>query len=110
MTNLDMPRIGYYGKLGRDPVTGKLVPKYPLFKTYVQMYCVTMPIILLCICGASVIAWSQFWIERELGLLYSTLIIHTTNQPINDQSIPSFRLIFSCLIFSSFSLSLFSSL
>lgn len=66
MTNLDFPRIGYYGKLGKDPVTGKTTPQYPLWRTHRQMYCVSMPIVIFFIIVATIIALSQFWIESEI--------------------------------------------
>lgn len=63
MTSLDTPRVGYYGKLGVDKITGKIVPQYPIWKTYRQMYCVSLPLILLCTSGAAFLALLQFWIE-----------------------------------------------
>ncbi|XP_058824680.1 anoctamin-10 isoform X2 [Topomyia yanbarensis] len=70
MTNLDEPRVGYYGKLGRDPITGKMTLHYPKWKTYVQMYFVTTPIILLCISIAAFVTIFQFYVESYLAELY----------------------------------------
>nr|XP_029727408.1 anoctamin-10 isoform X2 [Aedes albopictus]XP_029727409.1 anoctamin-10 isoform X2 [Aedes albopictus]XP_029727410.1 anoctamin-10 isoform X2 [Aedes albopictus]XP_029727411.1 anoctamin-10 isoform X2 [Aedes albopictus]XP_029727412.1 anoctamin-10 isoform X2 [Aedes albopictus]XP_029727413.1 anoctamin-10 isoform X2 [Aedes albopictus] len=70
MTNLDEPRVGYYGKLGRDPVTGKVTPQYPKWKTYVQMYCVTAPIILFCISIAGFVTIFQFYVESYLAEVF----------------------------------------
>ncbi|XP_055550170.1 anoctamin-10 isoform X2 [Wyeomyia smithii] len=67
MTNLDEPRVGYYGKLGRDFITGKLTLHYPKWKTYVQMYFVTAPIILLCISIAAFVTIFQFYVESYLA-------------------------------------------
>ncbi|XP_055597041.1 anoctamin-10 isoform X2 [Uranotaenia lowii] len=67
MTNLDEPRIGYYGKLGRDPITGKLTPQYPKWKTYVQMYFVTAPIIMICMSIAGFVTIFQFYVEAQLA-------------------------------------------
>ncbi|KAL9707566.1 hypothetical protein quinque_011084 [Culex quinquefasciatus] len=67
MTNLDEPRVGYYGKLGRDPITGKLTPQFPKWKTYVQMYFVTAPIIILCISIAAFVTIFQFYVEEQLA-------------------------------------------
>ncbi|XP_049531072.1 anoctamin-10 isoform X1 [Anopheles darlingi] len=67
MTNLDEPRVGYYGKLARDPITGKWTPHYPKWKTYVQMYCVTAPIIGLCIAIAGFVTIFQFYVEAYLA-------------------------------------------
>ncbi|KFB49230.1 hypothetical protein ZHAS_00017235 [Anopheles sinensis] len=70
MTNLDEPRAGYYGKLARDPITGKWTPHYPKWKTYVQMYCVTAPIILLCMAIAGFVTIFQFYVEAYLAELF----------------------------------------
>ncbi|XP_049288055.1 anoctamin-10 isoform X2 [Anopheles funestus] len=70
MTNLDEPRPGYYGKLARDPITGKWTPQYPKWKTYVQMYCVTAPIILLCMGIAAFVTIFQFYVEAYLAELF----------------------------------------
>ncbi|XP_053697737.1 anoctamin-10 isoform X1 [Sabethes cyaneus] len=67
MTNLDEPRVGYYGKLGRDFITGKMTIHYPKWKTYVQMYFVTAPIILLCITIAAFVTIFQFYVESYLA-------------------------------------------
>ncbi|XP_055642087.1 anoctamin-10 isoform X2 [Toxorhynchites rutilus septentrionalis] len=70
MTNLDEPRVGYYGKLGKDPITGKLTPQYPKWKTYVQMYFVTAPIIILCMTIAGFVTIFQFYVENYLAELF----------------------------------------
>ncbi|XP_053675456.1 anoctamin-10 [Anopheles nili] len=70
MTNLDEPRVGYYGKLARDPITGKWTPQYPKWKTYVQMYCVTAPIILLCMAIAGFVTIFQFYVEAYLAEMF----------------------------------------
>ncbi|XP_041778401.1 anoctamin-10 isoform X2 [Anopheles merus] len=70
MTNLDEPRPGYYGKLARDPITGKWTPQYPKWKTYVQMYCVTAPIIMLCMGIAAFVTIFQFYVEAYLAELF----------------------------------------
>lgn len=64
MTNLDIPRIGYYGKIRKDPITNKLQPQYPIWKTYALMYCVSMPLILICMMPAAILAISQFLLEE----------------------------------------------
>lgn len=66
MTNLDTPRIGYYGKIGRDPVTGKRQPQYPMWKTYATMYCFSLPLIIICMLPAALFALTQFWMEGEV--------------------------------------------
>lgn len=66
MTNLDIPRIGFYGTLGRDPITGKMQPQYPIWKTYALMYCVSIPLCLICMIPAALLAVSQFWLEARV--------------------------------------------
>lgn len=66
MTNLDVPRIGFYGTLNKDPITGKLQPQYPIWKTYAAMYCVSAPLCILCIIPAGILAVSQFWLEAKV--------------------------------------------
>lgn len=66
MTNLDTPRIGFYGKIGKDKITGKMQPQYPMWKTYSIMYCVSLPIIVICMLPAAFFALSQFWLEDKV--------------------------------------------
>ncbi|XP_031623268.1 anoctamin-10 [Contarinia nasturtii] len=66
MTNLDIPRIGYYGKIGRDPVTGRRQPMFPMWKTYARMYCVSLPLIIICMLPAAFFALTQFWLEDKV--------------------------------------------
>lgn len=66
MTNLDIPRIGFYGKIGKDKITGKMQPQYPMWKTYSIMYCVSLPIIVICMLPAAFFALSQFWLEDKV--------------------------------------------
>lgn len=70
MTNLDIARPDYFGKLGKDPITGKMTPQYPMWKTMVQIYCVSVPVILFCIGGAAFMTIAQFWIEDSLILRF----------------------------------------
>lgn len=62
----ESPRPDYYGTLGTDPITGKLTPQYPLWKTQLQVYLISIPVILLCIIGAVFMTISQFWFEDYL--------------------------------------------
>lgn len=66
MTNMDTPRIGYYGKIGRDPITGKRQPQYPMWKTYATMYCISLPLIVVCMLPAAFFALTQFWLEDKV--------------------------------------------
>lgn len=66
MTYLDRPRGEYHGPLGLDPITGKMCPQYPLWKTYVQMYGVSYPIVLAGAAMALFMSMGQFWAEDHL--------------------------------------------
>lgn len=66
MTNLDQPRAGFYGTIGKDPITGKMQPQYPIWKTYVIMYCLSIPLCLICMIPAALLAVSQFWLETKV--------------------------------------------
>ncbi|GLV46184.1 Abnormal X segregation [Carabus blaptoides fortunei] len=64
MTSLDEPRPNYHGQMGRDPVSGKIQPQYPRWKTNVKMYLISIPIVFVCMCGAFVIMLASFWLEE----------------------------------------------
>lgn len=66
MTNLDIPRIGYYGIVRKDPITGKRQPQYPMWKTYAIMYCISLPLIVICMLPAAFFALTQFWLEDKV--------------------------------------------
>lgn len=66
MTNLDIPRIGYYGVVRKDPITGKRQPQYPMWKTYATMYCISLPLIIICMLPAAFFALTQFWLEDKV--------------------------------------------
>uniref|UniRef100_A0A336KEP0 Anoctamin n=2 Tax=Culicoides sonorensis TaxID=179676 RepID=A0A336KEP0_CULSO len=70
LATLDVPRSGFEGELGPDPVTGRMTPQYPYWKTLRQIYCVSVPVIILCLIAASTITISQFWVEDILIELY----------------------------------------
>lgn len=66
MTYLDGPRADYHGPLGVDPITGKMGPQYPVWKTYAQMYCFSYPVVLGGAFLAFLMSMSQFWAEDHL--------------------------------------------
>lgn len=70
ITALDAPRAEFVGEIGRDPVTGRDAPQYPLYKTLKQIYCVSVPIILVCLIIAGAINIATFWVEDWLVALY----------------------------------------
>lgn len=66
MTSLDEPRANFRGKLGTDPVTGKVLPQSPRLLTNLKMYCVSFPIVFVCLFGGFVIMLWSFWAEDQL--------------------------------------------
>lgn len=66
LATLELPRTDYYGTLERDPITGKMTPQYPVWKTQLQVYLVSIPVILACIICAVIMTISQFLFEDYL--------------------------------------------
>ncbi|PSN48008.1 Anoctamin-10 [Blattella germanica] len=66
MTSLDEPRPNYRGVMGIDKVTGRFQPQFPRWKTNARLYCVSLPIVLLCMVGAFFIMLVSFWVEEYL--------------------------------------------
>ncbi|XP_018321990.1 anoctamin-10 isoform X2 [Agrilus planipennis] len=66
MTSLGEPRANFRGQMGKDPITGKLCPQYPRYKTYLKMYCVSFPIVIACLVGAYIIMLISFWMEDQI--------------------------------------------
>jgi anoctamin-10 len=66
LTNMEIPRADFFGKLGKDPITGKMCPQYPMWKTMCQFWLVSVPVILLATFGAGFMSVLQFWFEDYL--------------------------------------------
>lgn len=66
MSSLDKPRTNYRGKEKIDPITGKMTRQYPMRYTYLQMYCISYPVVLLCVVASAYFALYQFQIEAEV--------------------------------------------
>ncbi|XP_017852578.1 anoctamin-10 isoform X2 [Drosophila busckii] len=85
MSSLDKPRAAYTGKLKADPITGKMTLQYPMRFTYLQMYCISYPVVLGCVVAAAWFALYQFQIEAEVladfgaesWLLYVPVIVQS---------------------------------
>lgn len=85
MSSLDKPRTAYRGVLKPDPITGKDILQYPMRYTYLQMYCVSYPAVLLSVVAAAYFALYQFQIEAEVladfgidsWLLYIPVIVQS---------------------------------
>ncbi|XP_063229785.1 anoctamin-10 isoform X3 [Bacillus rossius redtenbacheri] len=81
MTSLDEPRPNYHGTMGIDAVTGRLQPQFPRWKTNVRMYCISFPIVFLCMLGAFYVMLLSFWTEeymmarRERGVRMGNLLV-----------------------------------
>lgn len=70
MTALDVPRAEFIGIVGPDPITGKMMPQFPYWKTLKQIYFVSVPVIIVCLILAGMINIAQFWIEDWLIIEY----------------------------------------
>ncbi|KAH8276740.1 hypothetical protein KR044_002710, partial [Drosophila immigrans] len=85
MSSLDKPRAAYTGQLKPDPITGKMTLHYPMRYTYLQMYCISYPVVLGCVVAAAWFALYQFQIEAEVladfgadsWLLYVPVIVQS---------------------------------
>ncbi|XP_001354971.2 anoctamin-10 [Drosophila pseudoobscura] len=85
MSSLDKPRSAYQGQLKPDPITGKMTLHYPMRYTYLQMYCISYPVVLVCVVAAGWFALYQFQIEAEVladfgadsWLLYVPVIVQS---------------------------------
>ncbi|XP_069698153.1 anoctamin-10 isoform X2 [Periplaneta americana] len=82
MTSLDEPRPNYRGTMGIDKVTGRYQPQFPRWKTNARLYCVSLPIVLLCMVAAFFVMLASFWAEeliinmrKEQGLDSSGMIV-----------------------------------
>lgn len=68
MTSLDEPRANYHGQMGKDPVSGKIQPRYPRWKTNAKMYLVSLPIVIICMIIAFIIMLASFWCEETVKI------------------------------------------
>ncbi|XP_021939125.1 anoctamin-10 isoform X2 [Zootermopsis nevadensis] len=66
MTSLDEPRANYRGVMGIDEVTGRYQPQFPRWKTNARLYCVSLPIVFVCMVGAFFVMLASFWAEELL--------------------------------------------
>ncbi|CRL00765.1 CLUMA_CG014020, isoform A [Clunio marinus] len=60
----------YFSFVGKDPITGKMMPHYPVWKTMCQVYFVSVPVILICSIGAVFMTLCQFWFEDYLTVKF----------------------------------------
>ncbi|XP_044726729.1 anoctamin-10 isoform X2 [Chrysoperla carnea] len=73
MTSLDEPRASYYGQMIKDPVSGRVTPQYPRWKTYTKMYCISLPIVIFCMSIGFGIMLVSFWVEDYIKTKVSPL-------------------------------------
>nr|XP_018904651.1 PREDICTED: anoctamin-10 isoform X1 [Bemisia tabaci]XP_018904652.1 PREDICTED: anoctamin-10 isoform X1 [Bemisia tabaci] len=84
LTSLDdEPRPNFQGQMAIDHITGRFQPQYPRWKTNAkgveypdsslsrsevswQMYCVSFPLVILCMCGAFIVMLVSFWCEESV--------------------------------------------
>lgn len=85
MSSLDKPRTNYKGVLKPDPISNKMTLQYPMRYTYLQMYLVSYPVVVLCVIACAYFALYQFQIEAEVladfgpdsWLLYVPVIVQS---------------------------------
>ena len=70
VSRFEEPRADYHGSLGRNPVTGKLEPVYPKWKRLMRFYCVTVPVISVCLWSAFLVMLLYFWMQHLVDGLY----------------------------------------
>ncbi|CAH0557355.1 unnamed protein product [Brassicogethes aeneus] len=68
MTSMDEPRPNFRGTMGVDAVTGKIQPQHPRYITTVKMYCVSIPIVFICMVGAFIVMLASFWAEDYIKM------------------------------------------
>ncbi|XP_063918070.1 anoctamin-10 isoform X2 [Zophobas morio] len=66
MTSMDEPRPNFRGSMGYDAISGKLQPQSPRYFTYIKMYCVSVPVVFLCLVGGFFMMLASFWAEDYL--------------------------------------------
>ena len=64
-------RAAYHGELGVNQVTGRLEPKYPKWKRQLKFYCVSLPIVILCLKVAFVVMLIYFYWEQKAIAYYN---------------------------------------
>lgn len=69
MTSLDEPRPNFHGTMMRDTVTGRLLPQFPRRTTSIRMYCVSLPIVVVCLFLAFLVMLASFYAEERLTQL-----------------------------------------
>ncbi|KAK7114042.1 anoctamin-10-like isoform X2 [Littorina saxatilis] len=65
------PRANYHGHLGKNAVTGKPEPVYPKWKRSARFYCVTVPVISVCLWVAFIIMLFYFWMQHWADDVYA---------------------------------------
>lgn len=69
-SRFEEPRANYYGKMGKNVVTGKSEPVYPKLKRLLRFYGITVPVISLCLVFAFQLMLWYFWCEEWVAKQY----------------------------------------
>ncbi|KAL1490361.1 hypothetical protein ABEB36_013072 [Hypothenemus hampei] len=69
MTSLDEPRPEFRGIMGVDAVTGKVCLQAPRYITYLRMYLVSLPIVIVCMVLAYWLMLFSIWSEDYVKLI-----------------------------------------
>uniref|UniRef100_A0A6A7FSV7 Anoctamin n=2 Tax=Hirondellea gigas TaxID=1518452 RepID=A0A6A7FSV7_9CRUS len=62
----EMVRRNHRGELRRNPVTNRLEPHYPQWKTRAKLYLVSVPSVGLCVMAALYLMMMAFWAEEHI--------------------------------------------
>ena len=65
-------RAAYYGPMGLNKVTGRSEPQYPKWKRIVKYYCVSLPIIMVCLWVAFTVMLGYFWLQAHADAYYKS--------------------------------------
>ena len=69
-SSFEEPRASYHGQTGKNPVTGKPEPVFPEWRRAGRFYCVTVPVISLCLLVAFGIMLMYFWLQAWADSVY----------------------------------------
>jgi len=62
-------RPQYKGELGINKVTGHMEPQYPKWRRLVKFYCVSLPIVMVCLFLAFLVMLKYFWTQEYANVM-----------------------------------------
>ncbi|XP_041375586.1 anoctamin-10-like isoform X2 [Gigantopelta aegis] len=70
VAKFEEPRPDYFGKIGKNPVTGKAEPVYPKLKRVLRFYLVSLPVTAMFLGIAFVFMLTYFWMQAWADNVY----------------------------------------